>query len=51
MIEPTAYIAPGAIVLGDVRLGKQVSVWYNSVLRGDTRRSRSATRRTSRTCR
>jgi carbonic anhydrase/acetyltransferase-like protein (isoleucine patch superfamily) len=38
MIDPTAYIAPGAIVLGDVHLGKCVSVWYNSVLRGDTDR-------------
>jgi carbonic anhydrase/acetyltransferase-like protein (isoleucine patch superfamily) len=38
MIDPTVYIAPGAIVLGDVQLGKDVSVWYNSVLRGDTAR-------------
>jgi carbonic anhydrase/acetyltransferase-like protein (isoleucine patch superfamily) len=36
MIDPTVFIAPGAIVLGDVQLGKEVSVWYNSVLRGDT---------------
>ena len=36
MIDPTVYIAPGAIVLGDVQLAKDVSVWYNSVLRGDT---------------
>jgi carbonic anhydrase/acetyltransferase-like protein (isoleucine patch superfamily) len=36
MIDPTVYIAPGAIVVGDVQLGKDVSVWYNSVLRGDT---------------
>jgi carbonic anhydrase/acetyltransferase-like protein (isoleucine patch superfamily) len=36
MIEPTAFIAPGAIVLGDVVLGKDVSVWYNAVIRGDT---------------
>ncbi len=38
MIDPSVYIAPGAIVLGDVQLGKDVSVWYNSVLRGDTAR-------------
>ena len=38
MIDPTAFIAPGAIVLGDVHLGKESSVWYNAVLRGDTDR-------------
>jgi gamma-carbonic anhydrase len=29
------YIARGAVVLGDVRLGDYASVWYNAVLRGD----------------
>ena len=38
MIDPTAFIAPGAIILGDVHLGAESSVWYNSVLRGDTDR-------------
>jgi carbonic anhydrase/acetyltransferase-like protein (isoleucine patch superfamily) len=38
MIDPTAFIAPGAIVLGDVHLGRESSVWYNAVLRGDTDR-------------
>jgi carbonic anhydrase/acetyltransferase-like protein (isoleucine patch superfamily) len=38
MIDPTAFIAPGAIVLGDVHLGADSSVWYNAVLRGDTDR-------------
>ena len=28
-------ICPGAAVVGDVTLGKGVSVWYNAVLRGD----------------
>ena len=32
------YIAKGAVVLGDVTLGDQVSVWYNAVLRGDINR-------------
>ena len=36
MIDPTVFIAAGAIVLGDVDLGKDVSVWYNAVIRGDT---------------
>jgi carbonic anhydrase/acetyltransferase-like protein (isoleucine patch superfamily) len=35
-IEPSAFIARGAIVIGDVTLGKDASVWYNAVLRGDT---------------
>ncbi len=35
-IHPTAFIAPGAVVLGDVTLGPRSSVWYTAVLRGDT---------------
>ena len=34
-IHPTAFIAPGAVVLGDVTLGPDSSVWYQAVLRGD----------------
>jgi carbonic anhydrase/acetyltransferase-like protein (isoleucine patch superfamily) len=30
------YIAPGAQVIGSVRLGSGASVWFNSVLRGDS---------------
>jgi len=37
-IDPTAWIAPGAVVLGDVTLGKDVSLWYGTVVRGDTER-------------
>lgn len=29
------FIAPGAMVVGDVRLGDDVSLWYNVVVRGD----------------
>ena len=32
------YIASGAIVLGDVKLGDYSSVWYNAVVRGDINR-------------
>ena len=32
------FIAPGAVVLGDVTLGEGSSVWYNAVLRGDIHR-------------
>ena len=34
-IDPTAFLAPTAVVLGDVTLGPRASVWYTSVLRGD----------------
>lgn len=32
------FIAPGAVVVGDVELGDFSSVWYNAVLRGDINR-------------
>ena len=32
------YIASGAVVLGDVRLGDRSSVWFNATLRGDIHR-------------
>lgn len=34
-IHPTAYVAPGATVIGDVELGPEVSIWPGAVLRGD----------------
>ena len=34
-IAETAWIAPGAIVVGDVRIGEGSSVWFGCVLRGD----------------
>ncbi|GIH98295.1 gamma carbonic anhydrase family protein [Planobispora takensis] len=34
-IHPEAYVAPGAVIVGRVRLGRAASVWYGSVLRGD----------------
>jgi carbonic anhydrase/acetyltransferase-like protein (isoleucine patch superfamily) len=38
MLDPSAFIAAGAVVLGDVQLGRDVSVWYNTVIRGDAER-------------
>ena len=35
-IAPSAWIAPGAIVVGDVTIGADSSVWYNAVVRGDS---------------
>ena len=34
-VHPEAWIAPGAVVVGRVTLGRSVSVWYGSVLRAD----------------
>ena len=34
-IDPSVYIAPGAVVVGDVELGPRCVVLYNAVLRGD----------------
>src|ERR1700716_290020 len=37
-IHPSAWIVPGATVIGDVTLGEESSVWYGAVLRGDINR-------------
>jgi len=37
-LDPTAFVAPGAVVVGTVRLGARSSVWFNTVVRGDTDR-------------
>ena len=34
-IHPGAWIAPGAVLVGDVTVGRGASVWYGSVLRAD----------------
>lgn len=36
LVDSTAFIAPTATVLGDVTIGPESSVWFGSVLRGDT---------------
>ena len=35
-VASSAWVAPGAYVIGDVHLGEESSVWYGAVLRGDT---------------
>jgi carbonic anhydrase/acetyltransferase-like protein (isoleucine patch superfamily) len=35
MIHPSAFLAPGAVVLGDVSVGRDASIWYHCVIRGD----------------
>ncbi len=34
-VDPGAWVAPGAVLAGDVRLARGVSVWYGCVLRSD----------------
>ena len=34
-VHPDAYIAPTAVLIGDVHVGAGASVWFGAVLRGD----------------
>ena len=34
-VAPSAFIAPGAAVIGDVVVGEDASIWFSAVLRGD----------------
>ena len=38
VIHPSAFVAPGADVIGRVRLAKASSIWFGCVLRGDVHR-------------
>jgi carbonic anhydrase/acetyltransferase-like protein (isoleucine patch superfamily) len=35
LIDPTAWIAPTAAIIGDVRIGAESGIWFHCVLRGD----------------
>ncbi|MBA8667009.1 gamma carbonic anhydrase family protein [Holosporaceae bacterium 'Namur'] len=34
-IAPNAFIAENAVIIGDVEIGAEASIWFNCVLRGD----------------
>jgi len=34
-IHPSAFVAPGAVIIGDVEIGANSSIWFGCVLRGD----------------
>lgn len=34
-IHPTAFVAENAVIIGDVEIGPDCSIWYNVVIRGD----------------
>lgn len=42
-IDPSAFIAETAVIVGDVAIGPQSSVWYNCVVRGDVNSIRIGT--------
>lgn len=44
LIDPTAFVAPGARVIGDVHIGPDASIWYNVVVRGDVNHIRIGAR-------
>ena len=43
-IHPSAFIADGAVIIGDVEIGADSNVWYNCVIRGDVNEIRIAER-------
>ncbi|MEC0343242.1 MULTISPECIES: gamma carbonic anhydrase family protein [Peribacillus] len=34
-IDDTVFVAPGAHLIGDISIGKESTIWFNVVLRGD----------------
>jgi gamma-carbonic anhydrase len=43
-IDPSAFVAPGAVLIGDIEIGPEASIWYNCVLRGDVNHIRVGAR-------
>jgi len=35
VVDPTVFVADGVHIIGDVVIGKDSSVWFNTVIRGD----------------
>ncbi len=35
-IDPSAFLAETAVVIGDVEIGPEVSIWFGVIIRGDT---------------
>ncbi|MFN2449838.1 MAG: gamma carbonic anhydrase family protein [Candidatus Baltobacteraceae bacterium] len=34
-VDPSAFVAPTAVLIGDVEVGAEASIWFGAVLRGD----------------
>ncbi len=37
-LDQASWVAPGAVIVGDVRIGANASVWYGAVIRADEER-------------
>lgn len=35
-IDPTAFVAENAMIIGDVAVGPRANIWFNCIVRGDT---------------
>lgn len=35
VIHESVFVAEGAVIIGDVKIGKDSSIWFNAVVRGD----------------
>ena len=44
VVHPTAFVAPGVRLIGDVEIGADASIWYNCVIRADVNRIRIGAR-------
>jgi carbonic anhydrase/acetyltransferase-like protein (isoleucine patch superfamily) len=38
VIASSAFVAPGCVLIGDVEIGEDASIWYNCVIRADVNR-------------
>lgn len=43
-IDPSAFIADTAAIIGDVKIGRESSIWFNTVVRGDVNMIRIGSR-------
>lgn len=43
-VHPTAFIAPTAVLIGDVEVGPETNIWFGCVLRGDVNHIRVGAR-------
>src|SRR5437899_4322001 len=44
IVDPTAFVVDSAVVIGDVVLGPEASLWFHAVVRGDVERVRIGAR-------
>jgi carbonic anhydrase/acetyltransferase-like protein (isoleucine patch superfamily) len=44
LVDPAAFVAPGARLIGEIEIGPESSIWYNCVLRADVQRIRIGAR-------